>query len=267
MLSSRYSSSDSNIKQRDDQASSSSITSTQPGTPSTSTYNHVTQWELVTTPKYSDADGVPFDAITGDVIHTNTKGGTAVDDMVASNSVYAKEYARAGNPKLPLRPGKKLCVVTCMDSRIDVFKCFGLRHGDAHVIRNAGGRISEALRSVAISQNLLGTEEVAIIHHTECGVMSFTDEQMKAEIIKQRGDDNVEDQEAVKKVISPMPMLSFQGRPEEMVIEDLRLYRSSPIVKHNYPVRGFVYDVHKGSLTEVFDSQQQFDYTKHYETH
>jgi len=266
LTSQRYSSSDSNIKGRDDASpSATSITSTQPGTPSHS--RNGMQWELVQTPKYTDTDGVSFDAITNDVIHTNAKGGTAVDNMVASNSVYAKEYEKAGNPKLPLKPGKKLCVVTCMDSRIDVFKCFGLRHGDAHVIRNAGGRISEALRSVAISQNLLDTEEIAVIHHTECGVMSFTDEQMKSEIIKQRGGDSPEEQEAVRKQVEGMKMLSFQGRPEEMVIEDLRIYRASPIVKHNFPVRGFVYDVHKGSLTEVFDDAQTFDYSKHYETH
>jgi len=262
LTSQRYSSSDSNIKQKDDSAAS--ITSTQPGTPSHSINGM--QWELVTTPKYTDTDGVSFDAITGDVIHTNAKGGTAVDDMVASNSVYAKEYEKAGSPKLPLKPGKKLCVVTCMDSRIDVFKCFGLRR-DAHVIRNAGGRISEALRSVTISQNLLDTEEICIIHHTECGVMSFTDEQMKAEIIKKRGDDSAEEQEAVKRQVNDMKMLSFPGRPEEMVIEDLRIYRASPIVKHTFPVRGFVYDVHKGSLTEVFDDAQTFDYSNHYESH
>jgi len=264
LTSQRNSSSDSNIKGQDGNVSSTAST---PSHGSTNSSNGGIQWELVTTPKYTDADGVAFDAVTGDVIHTNAKDGTAVDNMVASNIVYAREYQKAGNPKLPLKPGKKLCVVTCMDSRIDVFKCFGLRHGDAHVIRNAGGRISEALRSVAISQNLLDTEEIAIIHHTECGVMSFTDQQMKAEIIKKRGGNNAEEQEAVKREVENMKMLSFSGRPEDMVIEDLRIYRASPIVKHTFPVRGFVYDVHKGSLTEVFDDAQTFDYSKHYDAH
>lgn len=185
---------------------------------------------------------------------------SAIDDMLSSNAVYANGIAPTAQAKLPMQPGKKLCVVMCMDSRIDAFKCFGLQHGDAHVIRNAGGRISEALRSVIVSQALLGTEEIAIIHHTECGILRFNDEQVKAAVIEQREKNpNMVPYsiDTVKSEVERIKFLSFQGTPQQSVVVDLREYRASPLVKHTIPVRGFVFDVHTGRLTEVVDNEQK----------
>jgi len=188
--------------------------------------------------------------------------------MLAANAMYSNGFTSENQAKLPMQPGKKLSVVMCMDSRIDAFKCFGLRHGDAHVIRNAGGRIAEALRSVIVSQALLGTEEIAIIHHTECGILRFNDEQIKQALIEQRSkqpDTTPYDIQTVKQAVDKINFLTFAGSPFESVIEDLRIYRASPLVKHTIPVRGFVYDVWTGALTEVFDNNPNFDYKKYFD--
>jgi carbonic anhydrase len=126
-----------------------------------------------------------------------------------------------------------------MDARIDPARALGLEEGDAHVIRNAGGRIADALRSLAISQELLGTEEVAIIHHTDCGMLTFSDESLRKRLRKSRGAD-----------ADAVAFLPFSD-VDESVRDDLAAYAASPLVRHDIPVRGFVYDVKTGRLREV----------------
>jgi carbonic anhydrase len=135
-------------------------------------------------------------------------------------------------------PARKLAVVVCMDARIDPAAALGLQEGDAHVIRNAGGRIADALRSLAISQTLLGTEEVMIVHHTDCGMLTFTDEGLRRRL-KERGVD-----------ADDVAFLAFTD-VEGSVRADLDAYERSPLVRHDVPVRGFVFDVKTGRVHEV----------------
>ena len=159
-----------------------------------------------------------------------------VDELVAANRHYAKHFEHGG---LELPPARKVAIVTCMDARIDPGRALGLAEGDAHVIRNAGGRVSEALRSLAISQTLLGTEAVVVIHHTDCGMLTFTDESIRAKLRAERHAD-----------ADHVAFLAF-GDLDESVRDDLGVYQRSPLVRHDIPVRGFVYDVRTGSLREV----------------
>ena len=160
---------------------------------------------------------------------------SAIEDMLSHNQQYAASF---GKGSLPMPPGRKLAVVTCMDARIDTHSAFGLEEGMAHVIRNAGGRIPEAIRSLVISQELLGTEEVAIIHHVDCGMLTFTDESLRKQL-SEKG------MEADHVAFAPFADL------DESVRVDLRHYDQSPLVRHDIPVRGFVFDVKSGKLTEV----------------
>src|SRR5882762_6229926 len=110
---------------------------------------------------------------------------SATDEALRNNEVYSSAFDKG---QLPLPPAKKLAVVACMDARLHVSKILGLNEGDAHVIRNAGGAVTDdAIRSLAISQRLLGTEEVILIHHTDCGMLTFTDDGVKAQIQKETG--------------------------------------------------------------------------------
>lgn len=160
---------------------------------------------------------------------------TVIDQTLEANNGYAKGFQK-GSLKMP--PARKLAIVTCMDARIDPARALGLEEGDAHVIRNAGGRIADALRSLAISQALLGTEEVMIVHHTDCGMLTFTDESLRRQY-KERGVD-----------ADDVAFLPF-GDVEESVRTDLAAYERSPLVRHDIPVRGFVYDVKSGRVREV----------------
>jgi carbonic anhydrase len=159
----------------------------------------------------------------------------SIDHALAANHAYAETFApsAAGTPRL--------AVVLCMDARIDPIRALGLRYGHAHIIRNAGGRVFDALRSLSISQRLLGTREVAIIHHTECGMMTFTDEDMRRRLREETG-----------AVVDHLAFLPFRDL-EESVQDDLQVYRASPLVRHDVPVRGFIYDVATGLLREVED--------------
>ncbi len=129
-----------------------------------------------------------------------------------------------------------------MDARIDPVHALGLPYGHAHIIRNAGGRMADALRSLAISQRMLGTTEVAIIHHTECGMMTFTDDDMRRRLRAEAG--------VAADHISFLPFRSL----EESVRDDLQMYRSSSLVRQDVPVRGFVYHVANGLLQEVTEA-------------
>ncbi len=136
-------------------------------------------------------------------------------------------------------PAKRLAIVTCMDARIDPARAFGLEEGDAHVIRNAGGRAREALRSLVISQRLLGTTEIAVIHHTECGMLTFTNPDLHAKVKKDLGAD-----------ASHIDFLPFSDL-EESIREDVSFLMSSPLIPGDIVVRGFLYDVHTGRLNEI----------------
>lgn len=161
---------------------------------------------------------------------------TVIEETLHANQQYASGFSK-GN--LPMPPGRKLAVVVCMDARIDPARALGLEEGDAHVIRNAGGRVSEALRSLTISQLLLGTEEVAVIHHTDCGMLTFTDDSLRKDVRAKLNAD-----------ADHVAFLPFSD-VEQSVKDDLVQYRQSTIVRQDIPVRGFVYDVKTGRLTEV----------------
>ena len=139
----------------------------------------------------------------------------------------------------PVRPGKQTVIITCMDARIETGRLLGLEEGDAHVIRNAGGVVTDdVLRSLIISQRLLGTREIVLIHHTGCGMLSFRDDDLKAEIEADTG---------------LRPAFAFEAFPdlEEDVRQSMRRIQASPFVPVKDHIRGFVYDVETGRLHEV----------------
>jgi carbonic anhydrase len=161
---------------------------------------------------------------------------SAIDELLQANAGYAKTFNRGD---LATPPRRKLAIVTCMDARILPSRAFGLEEGDAHVIRNAGGRTKDALRSLVISQRLLGTNEIAVIHHTECGMLSFTNRDLYAKVKQDLGAD-----------ASAIDFLPFSDL-EESVRQDVSLLLSSPLISPDVTIRGFIYDVHSGSLKEV----------------
>jgi carbonic anhydrase len=161
---------------------------------------------------------------------------SVIDELLQANAGYARTFDR-GN--LPLPPARRLAVVTCMDARIIPSRALGLEEGDAHVIRNAGGRARDALRSLVISQRLLGTNEIAVIHHTDCGMLTFTNRELHAKVKQDLGADS-----------TAIDFLPFSNL-EESVREDVEFLLSSPLIPGDIPVRGFLYDVHTGRLNEV----------------
>jgi carbonic anhydrase len=140
-------------------------------------------------------------------------------------------------------PARKVAVLVCMDARIDPAKALGLEEGDAHVIRNAGGLATEAIRSLAISQELLGTREIVVIHHTDCGMLTFTNDVIRAKLAEDLGPAAGAAAQAVD--FLPFPDL------EQSVRDDLEIIRSSPLLRKDVPVTGFVYDVTTGRLQRV----------------
>src|SRR3954462_6643358 len=161
---------------------------------------------------------------------------SATDDLLANNAQYAENFTKA---ELPLPPAKKLAVVACMDARIVVSRILGLEEGDAHVIRNAGGVITDdEIRSLAISQRLLATEEIILIHHTDCGMLTFTDDEFKRQIQDDTG-------------IKPAWAAEAFSDLDEDVRQSIARIKASPFIPNTEQVRGFVFDVANGSLTEV----------------
>jgi carbonic anhydrase len=161
---------------------------------------------------------------------------SATDDMLANNATYVASF---NSGDLPLPPATKVAVLACMDARVDVWGALGLQVGDAHVIRNAGGVVTDdAIRSLAISQRLLGTEEIVLIHHTGCGMLTFTDDEFKRSI---RDDVGTEPSWAAE---------AFADLDED-VRQSIARIKASPFVPHRDRVRGFVYDVNTGALREV----------------
>ncbi len=158
------------------------------------------------------------------------------DDLLANNESYASSFDKAD---LPLPPGKKVAVVACMDARLNVYGALGLQEGDAHVIRNAGGVVTDdEIRSLAISQRLLGTEEIILIHHTDCGMLTFGDEEFKAAIEQDTG-------------IRPSWAAETFSDLEGDVRQSVARIKASPFIPRKDSVRGFVYEVETGRLREV----------------
>ena len=161
---------------------------------------------------------------------------SAIDELLANNVAFA-----AGTPmeSLEVSPKRALAVVTCMDSRLDVFAALGLGHGEAHILRNAGGVITDdVIRSLAVSQRLLGTREVMLIHHTDCGLMKITDDGFRAELQDASG------------MAPGFAIESFRDLDADVHQSILRV-RRSPFLPHRELVRGFVYDVDSHRLREV----------------
>ena len=159
------------------------------------------------------------------------------DECVQANSDYVAGFTQGG---LPMPPKRAIAVLTCMDARLHPEKFLGLEVGDAHVIRNAGGRASDdAIRSLAISQRLLGTKEIVVIHHTDCGMVTFTNEQLASKI-----------KEDLDVDASGHDFLPF-GDLEQSVHDDLAILRSSPLIPADIPIAGAIYDVRSGRLTEI----------------
>jgi carbonic anhydrase len=160
---------------------------------------------------------------------------SATDELLQNAKAYAEGFDKGD---LPLPPAKKVAVVACMDARLIPTRVLGLEEGDAHVIRNAGGVVTDdEIRSLAISQHLLGTEEVVVMHHTDCGMLTFTDAQFKAQMRDATGQEPAWDCETFSDL-------------DENVRESMRRITDSPFVPHKN-VRGFVYDVTEGTLREV----------------
>lgn len=157
------------------------------------------------------------------------------DQFIQANEQYAANFTKGD---LPMPPGRKIAVVACMDARLDPAKFLGLEEGDAHVIRNAGGRAADAIRSLVISQQLLGTREIAVIHHTDCGMLTFTEEQLHRKL---------HDELHVHAEIEFLPFTDL----EQSVRDDVQAIKTSPLLLRDVSVRGYVYDVKTGRLHEV----------------
>ncbi len=160
---------------------------------------------------------------------------TSTDDLVINNEAYAAQFAGP----VPAPPAKRVAVLTCMDARLDLFGILGLVNGDAHIIRNAGGVVSDdAIRSLAISQRLLGTEEIVLVHHTDCGLLRISDEQFSKAIRDDVG-------------IEPPWVAEAFADVDEHLRESIAKVKASPFLPRRESVRGFVFDVRTGRLAEV----------------
>ncbi len=161
---------------------------------------------------------------------------SATDDLLANNDAYAAAFDKGD---LPLPPATKVAVVACMDARLNVYGALGLAEGDAHVIRNAGGVVTDdAIRSLAISQRLLGTEEIVLIHHTGCGMLTFTDDEFKGQVEQETG-------------IKPAWAAEAFPDLESDVRQSIARIKGSPFIPRKDSIRGFVYEVESGRLREV----------------
>jgi len=160
---------------------------------------------------------------------------SVTDELLANNEQYAAQFSGP----LPLPPAKHVAVVACMDARLNVYGALGLEEGEAHVIRNAGGVVTEdEIRSLAISQRLLGTREIILIHHTDCGMLTFTDDEFKKSIVEDTG-------------IRPAWAPEAFSNLEDDVRQSIARIEASPFVPHQDQIRGFVFDVATGRLNEV----------------
>ena len=160
---------------------------------------------------------------------------TVIDEYLDNNARYAESFSGP----LPMPPGRQIAVVACMDARLNVYGILGAAEGEAHVIRNAGGVVTDdEIRSLAISQRLLGTREIMLIHHTDCGMLTFTDDGFKR---------SIQDETGIK---PPWAVESFSDLDED-VRQSIARINASPFIPHKESVRGFVYEVETGRLREV----------------
>ena len=161
---------------------------------------------------------------------------SVTDELLLNAERYADEFDRGG---LPLPPAKRVAVLACMDARLDPHRLLGLEEGDAHVIRNAGGVVTEdEIRSLSISQRLLGTEEIILIHHTDCGMLTFHDDEFRQQVKDDTG-------------IKPQWAAEAFDDVDEDVRQSIARIEASPFIPRKDSVRGFVYDVETGRLREV----------------
>ena len=163
---------------------------------------------------------------------------SVIEEVLRANENYARNF-KLGD--LPMPPGRKLAVVACMDARLTVEEVLGLKTGDAHIIRNAGGIVTDdVLRSLIISHHLLGTQEFILIHHTDCGMLTFKDEELQARLQQQTG----------TATVAPARFHAFSDLAED-VRQQIQKIRSHPWLPQHIPVRGFIFDVKTGRLNEV----------------
>ena len=163
---------------------------------------------------------------------------STIDDAIKANESYSRGFDLG---KLAMPPARKLAIVACMDARLTIEPMLGLKTGDAHIIRNAGGIVTEdVVRSLIISQQLLGTQEVMIINHTDCGMLTFEDDALRTRLLNSTG----------KLAVAPARFYAFHD-VQQNVREQVQKLRSHPWIPQEYTVRGFVYDVRSGRLKEV----------------
>jgi carbonic anhydrase len=169
---------------------------------------------------------------------------SVIDEALKASKNYAKDFA-SGDLTMP--PARELAVVACMDARLDIYRILNLKMGDAHVIRNAGGIVSvDVMRSLLISQHLLGTKHVMIINHTDCGMLTFKDDDLRAKLQQESGTDT----------IAPGRFCAFSDL-EQNVREQIQRVKSHPWVSSEITVRGFIYDVKTGALREITESRMR----------
>jgi carbonic anhydrase len=162
---------------------------------------------------------------------------SALPDLIKANESYAASFAKGG---LPPAPAKRMIVLTCMDARMDPARFLGLQEGDAHVLRNAGGRATDdALRSIIASHNVLGVKEALVIHHTDCGLATITSQQLHELLQERYGED-----------ASAIDFMTFTDL-EQSIRDDVATIRSLPLLADGFGVTGFVYEVETGRLREV----------------
>lgn len=161
---------------------------------------------------------------------------SVIDELVRNAETYAEKFDKA---ELPLPPAKRVAIVACMDARLNPYGLLGLSEGDAHVICNAGGVVTDdEIRSLAISQRLLGTEEIMLIHHSDCGMLTFSDDEFRRQVQQETG------------IRPEWPAEAFDDL-EEDVRQSIARIKASPFIPKKDKVRGFVYDVRTGRLGEV----------------
>src|SRR5436190_23510454 len=162
---------------------------------------------------------------------------SVIDEFVHNAESYAERFDKGA---LPLPPAKRVAVVACMDARLNPYGLLGVEEGDAHVIRNAGGAVTDdVIRSLAISQRLLGTEEIVLIHHTGCGMLTFTDDEFRRQVEKETG-------------VRPTWAAECFSDVDEDVRQSIARVAASPFIPRKDRVRGFVYEVESGRLREVY---------------
>ncbi|HEX9039057.1 MAG TPA: carbonic anhydrase [Ktedonobacterales bacterium] len=163
------------------------------------------------------------------------------NDLLTGNQAYATGFSGGA---LAMPPARKLAVVACMDARLDPLPQLGLHLGDTHVIRNAGGRVTvDAIRSLAISERLLGTDAIAVVHHTDCGMLTFTNDDIREKIQADLGD-------AAATAAGQTDFLPFHDLTQS-VRDDVAAIKASPLIPGSIPIYGFIYDVRSGTLSPV----------------